>query len=906
MSVLKKYFVDLEVLETRRLLTGNALPIVSLSVPETFEFLAPADGQIVAGQVVDLDRDGSPDFVVATSSGQIQFWLTEDSGPRKVKTERISGAVADLVVSDVNNDGWLDIVAATDRRLEVWGNAGVRSSDADEWIGVVDLYGVAANVTAVLLEDFDGDGNVDLVVGTDGSGVDVRPGNGEGLFAEGIRYLSDVKAGFVLGAADLDGDQDLDLAVGRWDNQTVTMLVNDSDGIFESGQIISNAGPIRTLELADLDGDQWSDLIVGTRLSRELDHGGENIHIWTGDGLGGFDQHRVNYETAGSPIDLVVEDLNGDGWTDLIVGHDSTFHHPITNNGPGGVSVLLGTQRAVLQAAVRVRSPGAMDVMVVDSPAGKEIISFEQWGNTVTRQHWVMQNAISTANDYSPRSDNLYQRRGSRVGDFDGDGLDDVVVWNMWQEEAELLVYYGRQDGSWDEPVVSSIPRGWNLSELYAGDLNGDGRDDLAFELRSLSNVPYLGSMLAAEDRQFDSLVQRRSPSGFQLMEIVDMDADGVDDWLGTESTSRHRVLILSGDGSSAWSRTEGPELASGEYLRQLVPHDLDQDADHDLMITTSGRVISAINDGTGHLDIASNVRAPSHFSSLGDLNGDGALDVVAGQYGDSQLKVWLGDATGNLTLQAMPTARDNVSSVSIFSGNGFGMGGLVLAYPESSDVLLWQDSGFSDARTVALGFVANEVFLADLVADQAPELVLVEGGLQISASPSTQIAIVESFAGPVATASLISVPLVESVLLPLTSQDRPQIALSHRFGFAVLESQMQMPGDVDRNGLIDAADIDLLCASILNSDHDLAIDLNDDGLLDSQDVDYLVEQILNTVAGDWNLDGAVDFEDFLQMSMHYGQQNAGWSQGDSNCDGVVGFEDFLTLSAHFGHARED
>lgn len=905
MNVCKKSLCDPEMLESRQLLTGNALPIVSLSTPEQLEFFAPQDGQIVAGQIVDLNRDGLPDHVVATSRGQIQFWLTGERGPRRVSSERISGTVADLVVADVNNDGWLDVVAASDRRLEVWGNLGVSPDESADWNGVTDLYDLAANVSAVLLEDVTGDGNMDLVVGTDGSGVEVQPGNGEGLFEPGIRYLGDVKAGFVLDAADLDGDHDLDLAIGRWDNQTVTLLMNDGGGIFEQGQVVSDAGPIRTIELADLDGDETCDLVVGTRTSRELDHGGQNIHIWSGTGLGGFHEDHVNYETAGSPMDLVVEDLDGDGVADLIVGHDSTFHHPITNNGPGGVSVLMGVEGVGLQPAVRVRSPGAMDVMVVESPEGMEIVSFEQWGNTVTRQHWVTQHAISTAVDYSPQSDNLYQRRGSRVGDFDGDGLDDMVVWNMWQEDAELLVYYGQQQGSWDEPVVTRMPRGWNVSGVHTGDLNGDGRDDLALELRSRSNASYLGSMLATGNRQFDPLVERRSPSGFQLYGMVDMNADGIDDWLGTESTSRQRVMTLAGDGSSAWSKTAGPEIASGEFLRQLVPHDPDQDGDHDLMMTTSGRVISATNDGMGNLKVVSDVTAASHFSSLGDLNGDGVMDVVAGRYGDSELKVWLGDAAGNLALQAAPMARDNVSSLSILSSNGFEMGGLVIAYQESADVLLWQDDGLADATTVELGFVANEVFLADLVGDDSPELVLVEGGLQISASPSTQIGVVKDLTEPLPETTLISVPLVESVLLPLTPQDRPRIALSHRFGFAVLESPVDVPGDIDRNGRVDAADIDMLCAAILNPVADPELDLNGDGTLDNADVDYLVEEILDTVAGDLNLDGKVDFEDFLQLSAEYGKQDAGWSDGDSNCDGVVDFEDFLAVSANFGRVRE-
>jgi hypothetical protein len=52
---------------------------------------------------------------------------------------------------------------------------------------------------------------------------------------------------------------------------------------------------------------------------------------------------------------------------------------------------------------------------------------------------------------------------------------------------------------------------------------------------------------------------------------------------------------------------------------------------------------------------------------------------------------------------------------------------------------------------------------------------------------------------------------------------------------------------------------------------------------------------------GDANDDGSVNFADFVQMSNHYGEANAGWAGGDLNGDGVTSFADFVVLSNNYG-----
>ena len=57
-----------------------------------------------------------------------------------------------------------------------------------------------------------------------------------------------------------------------------------------------------------------------------------------------------------------------------------------------------------------------------------------------------------------------------------------------------------------------------------------------------------------------------------------------------------------------------------------------------------------------------------------------------------------------------------------------------------------------------------------------------------------------------------------------------------------------------------------------------------------------------DTLIGDANVDGYVDFVDFLAMSSHFGQAGS-WFEGDFNEDEVIDFEDFLLLAKSFGQS---
>ena len=114
-----------------------------------------------------------------------------------------------------------------------------------------------------------------------------------------------------------------------------------------------------------------------------------------------------------------------------------------------------------------------------------------------------------------------------------------------------------------------------------------------------------------------------------------------------------------------------------------------------------------------------------------------------------------------------------------------------------------------------------------------------------------------------------------------------------------------RLEGDLSGDGVVDAIDVDLLFAALASDSTDLQYDLDGDGSVAASDRNYMVLSILDTRSGDVDINGRVDFADFLSLSANFGRQDVGWEDGDFDGDGRVAFSDFLLLSTHFGFDRD-
>ena len=118
--------------------------------------------------------------------------------------------------------------------------------------------------------------------------------------------------------------------------------------------------------------------------------------------------------------------------------------------------------------------------------------------------------------------------------------------------------------------------------------------------------------------------------------------------------------------------------------------------------------------------------------------------------------------------------------------------------------------------------------------------------------------------------------------------------------------SNASLPGDLDGNGVIQAADINSLTNAILAGDFDPRHDLNDDGQVNGDDRTFWVEEIANTFFGDANLDGEFNSGDlvFAFARAEYEDEiseNSTWEDGDWSGDREFDSSDFVVAFSHGG-----
>ena len=311
---------------------GNNISVLFGNGKGTFQL--PVDYPDTLGPdfivAADFNGDGKLDLAIADYESNISVFLNNGDGtfpPEPTNYPTGQGAVA-LAVGDVNGDGIPDLVAAnyTADTLSVLLGKG------DGTFLKSTTLKVGASAYSVALGDFNGDGKIDIAVSlqysADGK-VGVLLGNGDGTFQHVI--TSPTGAGPTgLVAFDFNGDGKLDLAMGSegtGEGNTLSVLLGKGDGTFQPPvQYAVGKDPSNTVS-ADFNGDGKEDLAV-------ISYGSASFSILLGNGDGTF-QPAVPYVTQLLPYSIAVGDFTGTGVLDLVAADPYFAGNVFLGNGDG-------------------------------------------------------------------------------------------------------------------------------------------------------------------------------------------------------------------------------------------------------------------------------------------------------------------------------------------------------------------------------------------------------------------------------------------------------------------------------------------------------------------------------------------------------------------------------------------
>jgi hypothetical protein len=534
-------------------------------------------------------------------------------------------------------------------------------------------------------------------------------------------------------------------------------------------------------QLVDIDGDSDLDLFVqeaaGELILFERAEGSEPRFEWRTDRYEGLDVGEW-YRFA---------DLDGDGDLDLLGEAKYSMIQAWENRGPDAeprfVSIAdtlrddqgraIFSDRQNIPNVVDFDCDGLLDLMLgrLDGSVSRYEATAPWSGQGAPSFAFVTDDfqGISIVAQITPSS-----RHGANTlvfADLDGDG-DKDLIWGDWFEPGLLLL---ENNGTCDEPSFSNTPVPWPVGDPLAtsgynaptfGDVDGDGDLDAIVGILGGAYNPittaadnlYLLEQTADGWRLVTRrLIEQVDVGAESVPAIGDLDADGDLDILLANKIdpANNRTAVIYrfenvGTEASPAFRATGPLAeVTGDFHYAPTLADVDADGDLDLLVGTWNKgVFLYRNEGTAGSPRFARIEEPlvdltrgSHASpALGDLDGDGDLDLVAGE-SSGEVNVWENGGTATApsfslvtdTLMAIDVGRRSAPALADLNGDG--RVDLIVGSESGETRVLWGTGAldrFDDAGTIALPGISTPAF-ADVDGDGDLDLLTGEiaGGLR-------------------------------------------------------------------------------------------------------------------------------------------------------------------------------
>ncbi|MBK8096174.1 MAG: VCBS repeat-containing protein [Planctomycetes bacterium] len=627
--------------------------------------------------VADVDGDGDLDFVTG-DAWQNRLFLNDGSARFTDATfGRMPGQGSEtrrLRLVDVDGDGDRDLVGANYRQETLSLNDGTgRFID----VTVTHMPVDAESTWELAVTDIDGDGDPDLAFAGQAS-TRLYRNTGGGHFVDATAThlpAMTAAAGASVTFVDLDGDGDRDLFVGLWDAQPMVLL-NDGSGHFSdatAGRVPTTTGYHWREAFGDLDGDGDQDLVYTTVREDRL---------FLNDGTGFFADVSATRlpRVQGSTLDAGLADLDGDHDLDLFTAEVGQRNRLLFNDGAGTFANATPERLETTWVAAPALALGDLDGdgdldLVAGSGDYGEAIEYDTLLLNDGRGNFLP----APAGNLPPALDDT---RALVLGDVNGDGRPDIVLGNK-NEQSRLLLNNGA--AVFADVTATHLPAATHpTTALAMGDVDGDGDRDLV-----LGNLGAPCGLYRNDGNgHFTDVTPGSMPNvGFETRAIAlgDLDGDGdLDLVLGNGLANNEQESVYINDGSGTFT----DETASRVNEWWIFPTaslqlgDLDGDGDLDVVVGNDsiglGRTNRVLqNDGTGHFigrDLVYDYHRTAALA-LADVDLDGDLDAFCGDY-DHYDKLYLNDGQGifaNATWPRMPATADRTASLAVGDVDGDG-----------------------------------------------------------------------------------------------------------------------------------------------------------------------------------------------------------------------------------------
>lgn len=290
--------------------------------------------------VADVTEDNIPDALIALAGNNRILLLRggrnaqgEATGLLGVPTLLASGSEPrGVVAADFNLDGILDVASCNrgDSTLSTFRGAGGGAF----WLAT--NIPVIQSPTTIALGDFDGDGDMDIVLGSElAAGVQIvrnhSSAGGPIVFVAEPAIAGIGSRVAQVDVGDLNNDGLPDIVAASEVGSSISTIFNTGAGF--AVQSIS-FGPVpKGVAIGDVNGDGLTDIVAAAGL-----YNASRVGVFLGQGDGTFDSTPILLPLPGTPGRIGLADIDVDGDLDLVAA-EADLHYAVVLPNIGGASI---------------------------------------------------------------------------------------------------------------------------------------------------------------------------------------------------------------------------------------------------------------------------------------------------------------------------------------------------------------------------------------------------------------------------------------------------------------------------------------------------------------------------------------------------------------------------------------
>ena len=647
------------------------------------------------GARVIYERDGWSEWYENTAKG-LEQGFTIERRPDGEGELRIAGKVPGGLKLQARADGAIDFIDDHGACAIRYGELHVWDVHGDE---VPSRLSLAGSELAILVEDAGATYPITIDPLMTSPAWTAEPDQVGALFGYSVATAGDVNGdGFsdvIVGALAYDNGQNeegrafvyLGSAAGL--STTAAWTAEGDQASAQFGHSVATAG--------DVNGDGFSDVVVGSYVydNGEQNEGRAFVYHGSAAGLSTAAAWTVEGEQAEANFGFSVAsagDVNGDGFSDLIVG---AWSYDNGQGDEGRAYVYHGSAAGLLTAAAWTAESDQVGGFFATSVATAGDVNGDGFADVIVGA-WGYNNGqndegrafvyhgsgagLSTTAAWSAESNQISAFFGWRVataGDVNGDGFSDIAVAaNLYDngqlDEGRVFVYHGSVAGL--STTAARTVEGnqmnaqFGVSVSTAGDVNGDGYADLIVGAHTYDigqpdeglAFVYQGSasgLLAFPSWTTESN-QAGAQYGFSVATAGDVNGDGYSDVIvgsyvyDNGQTDEGRTFVYHGSAAGlaanpAWT-TEANQDNARYGSSVATAGDVNGDGYDDVIVGaetynngvgTEGRAFVYLGSAAGLSTTAAwtagsgqaNAGFGASAGTAGDVNGDGYSDVIVG-----------------------------------------------------------------------------------------------------------------------------------------------------------------------------------------------------------------------------------------------------------------------------------